>query len=115
MNNYTQPGNVLDLTAPAGGVVSGTAYQIGQLFVVAKVTAAATETFAAQVTGVAELPKNNAQAWTEGALLYWDDTGKELTTTATGNMLVGAAAEDKLTTDTVGNIRLNGIARPDEP
>jgi predicted RecA/RadA family phage recombinase len=114
MNNYTQPGDVLDLTAPSGGVVSGNAYQIGQLLVVAKVTAAENETFSAQVTGVAELPKNNAQAWTEGALLYWDDTGKELTTAATGNLLVGCAAEAKLAADTVGNIRLNGIARANE-
>ena len=54
--NYYQDGDVLDLTAPAGGVVSGEAVQIGDINAVALVDAAAGEIFAAKVTGVFWLP-----------------------------------------------------------
>lgn len=30
------------------------------------------------VEGVFDLPKTSAQAWTQGALLYWDNTNKGL-------------------------------------
>ena len=40
MKNFVQPGDVVELTAPSGGVVSGTVYLIGALVVVATVTAA---------------------------------------------------------------------------
>ncbi len=115
MNNYLQPGDTITLTAPAGGVVSGTAYKIGQLLVVAAATVAATLPFEGAAVGVFTLPKDNTQAWTEGALLYWDDTAKELSTTATGNLLVGAAESAALAADTTGPIRLNGIASADLP
>lgn len=54
--NYHQDGNVLDLTAPAGGVVSGNPYTIGTINCVALVDAEAGETFSAAVTGVWHLP-----------------------------------------------------------
>ena len=44
MNNYIQPGNVVDLTAPAGGVVGGMGYIIGGIFGVAVRDAAEGET-----------------------------------------------------------------------
>lgn len=50
--NYEQDGDVLDLIAPAGGVVSGGAYRIGTINCVALVTAAEGEVFAAKTTGV---------------------------------------------------------------
>lgn len=54
--NFVQDGDVLTLIAPAGGVVSGNPYTIGTLAVVALVTAAAGEEFAAKATGVFDLP-----------------------------------------------------------
>lgn len=54
--NYVEDGESLTLIAPAGGVVSGTAYAIGTLAVVALVTAAEGVPFAARATGVFSLP-----------------------------------------------------------
>lgn len=50
--NYVQDGNVLQLTAPTGGVVSGGIYAIGTLVVVAIADAAAGEKFPAATNGV---------------------------------------------------------------
>ncbi len=50
--NYVQDGNVLHLTAPTGGVVSGGIYAIGTLVVAAITDAAAGETFSAKTNGV---------------------------------------------------------------
>lgn len=112
--NYQQEGDVIDFTAPAGGVLAGTAYLIGQLLVVALVSAAAGATFSGKATGVWELPKLSAQAWTEGALVYWDNSNKRLTTVATGNTLVGVAAAAAANPSATGLARLNGAARPAE-
>lgn len=50
--NYVQDGNVLQLTAPTGGVVSGGIYAIGALVVVAIADAAAGQNFPAKTNGV---------------------------------------------------------------
>ena len=65
MNNYQQPGDVLELTAPAGGVTSGVPVQIGQLLVIPAVTVAATVAFNGQVVGVFKaMPKaTGANFW----------------------------------------------------
>lgn len=91
METSYAPGGVLELTAPSGGVVSGTAYLIGSLLVVAAQTAAETVKFEGATRGVFDLPKATDDAFTEGAKAYWDDTAKKLTTTSGGNTLVGIA------------------------
>ncbi len=50
--NYVQDGDVLQLTAPTGGVVSGGIYAIGTLVVVAISDAKAGEKFSAKTNGV---------------------------------------------------------------
>lgn len=114
MKNFIQKGDSLTLTAPSGGVVSGNGYQIGQLFVVATVTAAEDEKFSALVEGVVELPKTSAQAWTEGALIYWDTTPGEATTVTTGALLIGVAAAAAVNPSATGRVRLNGAAKIQE-
>lgn len=109
--NFLQPGNKLDLTAPSGGVVSGTVYLIGTLLVVAQGTAAQGETFTGMVEGVFTLPKATGQAWTEGAKVYWDNTAKNFTTTSTSNTLAGVAAAAAGSSDTTGSVRLDGVTR----
>jgi len=108
MKNYVQHGGTLDVVAPSGGVVSGTAYLIGATFGVATTTAAVGEIFALRLTGVFTLPKTTAQAWTQLVALYWDDTAKKLTTTASGNTKVGVAAAAADAAAALGNVRLNG-------
>lgn len=110
MNNYVKPGDVMTLTAPTGGVVSGLGYQIGKLFVVASGDAAETEEFEGQVTGVCDLVKTTSQAWTEGQALYWDDSTKKVTSTAGANLHIGVAARIEESADAVGRVRLNGTS-----
>lgn len=106
--NFIQPGDCLTLTAPTGGVVAGTAYLIGNLLVVATTTVAQTLPFEGCVEGVFTLPKATGQTWTEGALLYWDNTNKNLTTTSTSNYRVGCAVAAAASGDTTGKVRLTG-------
>ena len=114
MNNYSQPGEVLEVTAPSGGVVSGTAYKIGDLVGIATVTAAQTEKFSFFVgPGVVSYSKPGSQAWAELVKVYWDDSAKNFTTTSGGNTLVGVAARvvGSGLTETTGYVRLDGVAR----
>lgn len=103
--NFAQPGQVLTLTAPAGGVTSGSGYLIGAMFVVALHTALAGEAFEGQLTGVWSLPKILAQAWTEGAALYWD--GSKVTSAASTNALIGHAAAAAANPSATGMVRLS--------
>jgi predicted RecA/RadA family phage recombinase len=111
---YIAPGDVLTLTAPTGGVVAGTAYLIGGLVVIAQTTAAQTVAFDAYVTGVHSVTKADSQAWTEGALVYWDNTNKNFTTTSTSNYRAGIAVAAVASTAglTTGIVRLNGVGVP---
>lgn len=93
MLNYVQPGDTLDLTAPAGGVISGQAALYGALFGVASVSALEGQKLAVQIEGVFTLPKATGAGLTEGQKVYWDDTAKKITGTASGNTLVGHAVE----------------------
>lgn len=110
MKNFVQPGDVLTFTAPVGDVVSGTGYQIGSLFCVAAADAAAGAEFEGQITGVFDLPKATGAGWTEGQVLYWDDSAKKVTGTVGANLLIGTAARVEASGDTIGRVRLNGTA-----
>lgn len=52
-------------------------------------------------------PKNTGEAWAAGVTLYWDDTAKNFTTTATDNTVAGTAAEEAASADDEGKIDLN--------
>lgn len=92
--NYVQDGDVLQLTAPAGGVVSGGIYAISKLVVVAIADAAVGEKFAAVTNGVWTVE-------TTGTMDAGDPVGLK------AGKIVAAATADavacgKLVTDTAG-------------
>lgn len=90
MKNYIQDGKTISFT-PTAAVASGEAVLLGMLLVVA-IGAIAANTAGEGVTeGVFELPKKSTEVVALGVDLYWDDTEKELTTTATDNTKVGKA------------------------
>jgi predicted RecA/RadA family phage recombinase len=93
-------------TAPAGGVLSGGGYKIGDLFGVSAVTAAAGAPFELAVAGVYTLPKA-AGAIGEGAKVYWSAANANVTTTASGNTLIGHAVGAYAESDTAADIRLS--------
>lgn len=101
MRNYVQPGDSLALTVPyAGGVTSGQGVLVGALFGVAAVDGVQNAIIECQTKGVFDLAKEPALAITAGARLFWDNTNRRLTTTATGNYQVGVAALAALAADT---------------
>lgn len=114
--NIQQPGDIVELTAPSGGVTSGVPVQIGQILVVPLATAAQTVKFSARITGVVSYTKVGSQAWTEGAIVYWDSGNARFTTVATGALRCGVAvvAVGSGAGETTGVVRLDGVARVQE-
>lgn len=91
MKNFIQPGNIVDLTAPAGGLASGQAHLFGALFGVATTAAAEGQRLAVSLEGVFALPKVEGDSLAEGEAAYWD--GAAITAESAGNTLVGHAVE----------------------
>ncbi len=107
MVNYIQPGDTITLTAPYN-VASGGGALVGSIFGVSANTVLSGAQGEFDVVGVFELAKTSAQAWTQGALIYWDDTNKVATSTASTNKLIGVAVAAAANPSLTGLVRLNG-------
>lgn len=107
MKNYLQPGDVVDLPAPVGGCVSGGAYLIGSMFVVAVNTAAAAEIAAFRRRGAYTLDKATGETWAVGDAIYWDNTAKKCTKTTASNKAIGHAIAVQASADTSGKVVLS--------
>lgn len=113
MDNFVQKGHAVEFTAPGGGVVAGTPKMIGQLLVIPAVTAAAAARFVGYTTGVFRVTKVGSQAWTEGAVVFWDAGNSRFTTAGAGNFQAGVAVEavGSGASETTGVVRLDGVGR----
>ena len=101
MRNYVQPGDSIAMAVPyAGGATSGQGVLVGALFGVAAVDGAQNAVIECQTKGVFDIAKEPALAITAGSRLFWDNTNRRLTTTATGNFQVGLATVAALAADT---------------
>lgn len=111
MRNFVAIGNTVGIIATAA-TLSGAGVLQGSLFGIAAHNAATGEDLILNVTGIYELPKAGAQAWTVGQKVYWDNTAKLVTSEATGNTLIGVAvlAVTNAAANTIGTVRLNGVA-----
>jgi predicted RecA/RadA family phage recombinase len=107
MKNFVQNGDVVTLAAPYD-VAAGAACKVGSLVAVATSAALSGETVEGVVVGVFDLAKVSAQAWAVGDKIYWDDTAKLMTTTASGNTLAGVAVAVAANPSATGRVRLNG-------
>lgn len=109
MKNFIQDGDTLTVTAPYA-VLSGAGCLVGSLFGIAVSDALISTEVEIKTSGVFDLPKAASQAWTVGARVYWDDTAKNCTTTASTNKLIGvaAAAVGGGAGETIGRVRLTG-------
>lgn len=107
--NYLQPGSILTLTAPSGGVVAGTPILIGGLLVIPTVTAAATVSFAGGTVGVWTITKTANETWTEGQAIFWDAANSKASNDpAVGILPIGSAAAAAASADAGGAVRLTG-------
>lgn len=90
MKNYEQPGAVVTVTAPAN-VASGVGVLVGALFGAAQTAALSGALVEIVTEGVVTLPKVSGTAINEGVRVFWDDTAKNVTTTAASNYAIGWA------------------------
>lgn len=106
MQNYIQPGHIMDYQA-ATAVKSGELIQAGELFAVPVTDIPAGEIGACAISGVYRLPKDDA-AIPQGAKVYANSAGK-ITATATDNDLAGIAFVQAGADDAAVDVLLNGL------
>lgn len=107
--NFVQDGATLTLTAPYA-VSSGNGALVGALFGVALADVANGAEGEFSVTGVFDVTALSTDVIAQGAKVYWDDTNKRMTGTASGNTLVGVVTKAKANGDTTARVRLGIVA-----
>ena len=105
MLNYLQPGNIIEITAPSGGVVSGAPVVVNQMIGIAAKTEAAGVAVNIQITGVFTVNKVSAQAWAEGSPIYWDEAAS-LFTIVEGGLFAGLATAVAANPTSTGSLLL---------
>lgn len=108
MKNHVQPGDTITLAAPYA-VSSGGAALVGGFFGIAVTDLANAEVGEFALDGVYSITALGTDTGSVGAKVYWDNTNKRITTTASGNSLVGALTVAKASGETTATVRLNGI------
>lgn len=111
MKNFVKEGDVITVTAPYD-VASGDGVLVGSLFGVAAYTAVSGAAVEIKPEGVFDIKALSTDTGNPGAKLYWDNTNKRLTTTASGNTLVGCIVElAKANGDATARVYLDGTIR----
>jgi predicted RecA/RadA family phage recombinase len=104
-SNFIQDGEILSLTAPYD-VSSGDGFLVGSIFAVAKTMALSSASVEGATEGVWELAKATGTAWSVGDRIFWDDSAKKCTKTASGNTLIGVCTKDAASGDATGYVNL---------
>lgn len=107
MKNYVQKGENLTLPAPYA-LASGDGALVGSIFGVAAGDAANGAEADLVTVGVFTLPKVSTDAMTAGTPVYWDDTAKLVTITATDNTKIGVSVATAVNPSGTTDVRLNG-------
>ena len=89
MKNFISRGAVLTLTAPRD-LSSGEMFVVGDLPGVAQTDAVSGSSVEALTVGEVRLPKTNVEI-VQGKKVYWNDTNREVTLTASGAVPIGFA------------------------
>ena len=110
MKNYLQNGHIVRVTTPAGGIASGEALIVGNIFGIAAYSSAEGDPVELSTTGVFQLPKASAAVLAVGARVAWDNTAKEVTTPVAGRFPIGVAVEVAGNGVTSVAVRLDGVA-----
>ncbi len=110
MRNYVQKGDVIGITAPAGGVLSCQGILIGNLFGVATTDAAAGHTVELATRGVYNLPKAANVALAAGDRVSWDAINGQIVAPASGMAPVGIVILAAANGTTSARVRLDGVS-----
>jgi predicted RecA/RadA family phage recombinase len=105
--NYVQPGKTVTVVAPYD-VLSGAGVKVGSLFGIAQHDAVSGAEVEIDTQGVWDIAKVSAQAWASvGLPIYWDNTDKVCTTTASTNLCIGLNLATAANPSATGRVRLN--------
>lgn len=110
MKTFIQNGDVITVTAPAGGVASGEGVVVGSLFGIATFTAAEGEPVEIATRGVYVLPKESTTVIVAGDQVAWDAGAKQINLPGTGLYPVGIATEAAGNGVATVRVRLDGVA-----
>lgn len=119
-NNLIQPGDTITYVLGSGetAVASGKGILIGVMVgvvislqrndqtVFKNQASAEGDVAEVRLEGVYLLEKTTGEAWSQGAKLYWNNTTKKFTTTASGNTFGGYAWAAALSAATTGEVSL---------
>lgn len=105
MADYVQDGDLIDYT-PGSAVAAGDVVVLNDLVTVAPRPIAANKLGAVAVEGVFSLPKASG-AIGQGAIVYWDATAGNITTTSSGNKRAGKAAAAAASGDATVKVLIN--------
>lgn len=105
MKNFVQPGDTVNVTAPAT-VASGAGVLVGAVFGIAAFDAASGASVEIATEGVFDIAKVSAQAWAAGDKIYWDNSAKLATTVAGGNTPIGVALATAANPTSTGRLLL---------
>lgn len=105
---YKHPGEVIKYT-PSSAVALGQVIVLGDLILVAPAAIKANEQGELATNGVWEVAKASGGSTAIGAgiKVYWDDTNKRVTTTASGNKVMGYTVKAAVDADTTTRVMLN--------
>lgn len=78
---------------PTSATDAGTVIVQGDLVGITNLDIEADRLGALSISGVWDITKDTSTAHTVGQKVYWDDTNKKLTTTASGNKRIGTVLE----------------------
>lgn len=108
MKNMIQPGNTISANAPYARNSGEAALLGGSLFGVAMATYGSGAAGEWATEGVFELTKTSGTAhdFTLGRRVYWDNSGKALVATSTGNHPVGVVVEAAATDAVLAKVKL---------
>jgi predicted RecA/RadA family phage recombinase len=105
MASYVQDECLIDYT-PSAAVAAGDVVVLNDLVTVAPRPIAANALGAVAVEGVFSMPKASG-AIGQGALVYWDATNSNITTTSSGNKRAGKAAKAAASGDASVQVLIN--------
>lgn len=105
MASYVQGDCLIDHT-PSAAVAAGDVVVLADLVAVAPRAIAANALGAVSVEGVWSMPKATG-AISQGAIVYWDATAGNVTTTSSGNKRAGKAAKAAASADTSVQVLIN--------
>lgn len=107
MKNYVQKGENLTIPAPYN-VTSGGFLKSSLIMGVASGDALSGADVDVLTVGVHDLPKVSTDVFAVGAAVYWNDSSKLMSSTASGNSKFGVTTEARANPSGFVRVRLNG-------